>query len=429
MQFLKFGAGRRFYAKDFRNAYQFRPDVAPPRQKFQGYINFVPNRALLADNFLGLGDSVELRTRLSSLIRTAQLPEVSVNTEIKNSFNRKRIITTGREYAPINLTIFDTIQNEWLTVLMKYFTYNFRDATNKMFGREVTFEQINESIVAYNNETKHATDSATKGFDSDAFGYSPSYYKNFFERIDIILYHADKGVQYSLVNPVITTINFGDIDYADSGFKDFNLSLQYEYFTVHDVLNFDLGESDLDRFERMDGVELPGSRNIKKPIATETPTSITKIVERPRASQVFTQFGEEDVPAQLSPNAEYYNPREAVESSGAGSFLDKVSDFFDDSPFGRILDNGLTAALNGGDVKDALLGGLTNEVVQGIQNPGSDDSIFDAFGIPDENLQVDLGGVVSDGINSAATGLGWRPDSGSDDSTNNSGGGTSGTGT
>ena len=413
MQFLKFGGGRRFYAKDFRNAYQFRPDVAPPRQKFQGYINFVPNRTLLDDNFLGLGDSVELRTRLSSLIRTAQLPEVSFNTEIKNSFNRKRIITTGREYAPINLTIFDTIQNEWLTVLMKYFTYNFRDATNKMTGREVTFEQMHESFVAYNSETKHATDSTSKGFDSDAFGYSPSYSKNFFERIDIILYHADKGVQYSLVNPVITTINFGDIDYSDSGFKDFNLSLQYEYFTVHDTLNFDLGESDLDRFERMDGVELPGSRNITKPIATEKPTDITGIVERPRATQVFTQFGDQMVTPATEPN-EFYDTREEVTSSGAGSFLDKVSDFFDDSPFGRILDNGLTAALNGGDVKDALLGGLTNEVVQGIQNPG-DDTIFSKFGVDsDTNLQVDLGDVVTDGINNAATGLGWRPDSGSD---------------
>jgi len=372
MQFLKFGGGRRFYAKDFRNAYQFRPDVAPPRQKFQGYINFVPNRALLDDNFLGLGDSVELRTRLSSLIRTAQLPEVSINTEIKNSFNRKRIITTGREYAPINLTIFDTIQNEWLTILMKYFTYNFRDATNKMIGREVTFEQLNESIVAYNNKTKHATDSSFSGYDSDAFGYSPSYYKNFFERIDIILYHADKGVQYSLVNPVITTINFGDIDYSDSGFKDFNLSLQYEYFTVHDTLNFELGESDLDRFERMDGVELPGSRNIKKPVATEKPTDITQIVERPRATQVFTQFSEENILPPVFTNEEYYNPREKVESSGAGSFLSKVSDFFEDSPFGRILDNGLTAALNGGDVKDALLGGITGEIVDSIQNPRPD---------------------------------------------------------
>ena len=155
----------------------------------------------------------------------------------------------------------------------------------------------------------------------------------------------------------------------------------------------------------MDGVELPGSRNIKKPIATETPTDITQIVERPRASQVFTQFSEENVPAQLSPNAEYYNPREAVESSGAGGFLSKVSDFFDDSPFGRILDNGLTAALNGGDVKDALLGGLTNEVVQGIQNP-ADDTIFGA----DVNLQVQPGQIFSGG---------WRPDSGSDGSENN----------
>jgi len=82
MQFLKFGGGRKFYAKDFRNAYHFRPDVAPPRQKFQGYINFVPNRALLG-TFLGLEDSLNLRTRLSSLIRTAQLPEVTINTEVK----------------------------------------------------------------------------------------------------------------------------------------------------------------------------------------------------------------------------------------------------------------------------------------------------------------------------------------------------------
>ena len=163
----------------------------------------------------------------------------------------------------------------------------------------------------------------------------------------------------------------------------------------------------------MDGVELPGSRNISKPVATEKPTDITGIVERPRATQVFTQFGDQMVTPATEPN-EFYDTREEVTSSGAGSFLDKVSDFFDDSPFGRILDNGLTAALNGGDVKDALLGGLTNEVVQGIQNPG-DDTIFSKFGVDsDTNLQVDLGDVVTDGINNAATGLGWRPDSGSD---------------
>ena len=399
MQFLKFGGGRRFYAKDFRNAYHFRPDVAPPRQKFQGYINFVPNRALLG-TFLGLEDSLNLRTRLSSLIRTAQLPEVTINTEVKNSFNRKRVITTGREYAPINLTLFDTIQNEWLTVLMKYFTYNFRDATNKMddseTGRDSKFEISNDSLVAYNTETSHATDSSKKGYDSDAFGYSPSYHKNFFERIDMIVYHGNKGVQYSLINPTITTINFGDIDYSDSGFKDFNLSLAYEYFTVVDELNFNLGEADLGRFERVDGVELPGSRNAKQPVALE-PTDISEIMSRPRASQVFTQFeqGDTDVSQQLSNISNTYNGYVGAGDGGPGSFLEGVQDFFEDSPFGRILDRGLSAAVNGGDVKDALIGGLTNEVVAGITSP-SEDTIF---GEQKNTLNVNGG---------------WRPDSGTD---------------
>ena len=87
MQFLKFGGGRNFYLKDFRNAYHFRPDVAPPRQKFEGYINFVPNRALLGTF---LEDNKNLRTRLSSLVRTAQLPELQVQTQVVNAFNQKR---------------------------------------------------------------------------------------------------------------------------------------------------------------------------------------------------------------------------------------------------------------------------------------------------------------------------------------------------
>ena len=73
-----------------------------------------------------------------------------------------------------------------------------------------------------------------------------------FERIDMIMYHGNTGVQYSLANPIITSINFGDIDYADSGFKDIQIQVAYEYFSVFDQLNFNLGEQDLARFERMD---------------------------------------------------------------------------------------------------------------------------------------------------------------------------------
>ena len=74
-----------------------------------------------------------------------------------------------------------------------------------------------------------------------------------------------------------------------------------------------------------------------------------------------------------------YTPAESIDIGGEGGILDKVSDFFGDNPFGRILDKGLSAAVNGGDIKDALTGGLFNEITQGIQNPKKGD-IFDGRG-------------------------------------------------
>ena len=116
MEFFKSGNHRKFFLKDFRNAEHYKPDIAPPRQKFQGYVNFIINRRLIGM----LPDSASFRTRISSLVRTATLPEVSFNTEVKNSFNRKKIIQTGVEHTPISVTVMDTIHNDWLTLFMKY---------------------------------------------------------------------------------------------------------------------------------------------------------------------------------------------------------------------------------------------------------------------------------------------------------------------
>ena len=419
MQFLKFGGGRNFYLKDFRNAYQFRPDVAPPRQKFQGYVNFIPNRTILQALSQGT-DSSALRTRLGSLVRTAQLPELQVQTQVVNSFNRKKTITTGREYAPITLTLFDTIQNEWLTMLMKYFTYNFADATNKFSdagdtssNRDIDLQGFENSFNKYNSQSKFATDTSKQGYDSNRFGFTQRQTPYFFERIDIILYHGNTGVQYSLANPIITTINFGDIDYADSGFKDIQISLQYEYFSVFDELNFNLSEQDVARFENMKDVDLPSmfGKELKKPISITEPTKINEIMGRGREPQILTQFkGDNNTDGfqagknLLTPSANTsatYNAYEVVtvpeqfidededgkhdktgetykefkKRTDTRSILEKTSDFFTDSPFGRILDRGLSAAVHGGDIEDALTGGIFNEITQAIENPRPKDPL------------------------------------------------------
>ena len=110
----------KFLLRDFRNAARLTPGVNPPRQKFQGYVNFILNRELYSALY-GDRSQNEFRTQISSLVRTADLPSVVFQTETKNAFNMKKIVNAGITYNPVNMTVFDTVGNEWLTILMKYF--------------------------------------------------------------------------------------------------------------------------------------------------------------------------------------------------------------------------------------------------------------------------------------------------------------------
>jgi hypothetical protein len=249
-----------FRLRDYRNASHLRPDVNPPRQQFQGYVNFILNKDLFGFLFADNG-STQFRTQISSLVRTADLPSVTFKTEIKNKWNAKKIINTGVEYQPVNMTVFDTMGNEWLSTLMKYFSYYYMDPRNK---QEVGNRDIEGSVPRVggvaNLSTAFGLNGITgpiagqRGFDSNAAGYNPQQSPNFFERIDYVLYHGNKGVQYSIINPMLTTFKPGSIDYSSSQPMEFQMSFDYERFTVYNVLNFDLSEEDVDRFENTDGV-------------------------------------------------------------------------------------------------------------------------------------------------------------------------------
>ena len=76
----------KFLLRDFRNAARLTPGVNPPRQKFQGYVNFILNRELYSEIY-GDKSQNEFRTQISSLIRTADLPSVVFQTETKNAYH------------------------------------------------------------------------------------------------------------------------------------------------------------------------------------------------------------------------------------------------------------------------------------------------------------------------------------------------------
>ena len=259
------GGNRKFYMRDFKNAQRFTPGVDPARQSFQGYVNFILNRDLFASLFGNPTGENEFRTTISSLIKTAQMPGVQFKTETLNAYNRKKIVNTGIEYDPVSLQVYDTVGNEWLTLLMKYFAYHYMNPRNKNATND---RDIAGAVNRFGGvEDVNSFFGKDGTFDSNRAGYNTNRTSHFFERIDYVLYHGNRGVQYSLINPVLTGFRASDIDYSNSDIKSFDLQLAYESFTVYNKVNFNMTDEDFDRFENVANLTGPAFEKAESPIA------------------------------------------------------------------------------------------------------------------------------------------------------------------
>ena len=262
---------REFYLKDFRNAYHYTPSQDPPRQQFGGFVSFVLDRDLFNTFYNDNGSDEELRIRMSSLVRTADFPQIEFKTQTLNEYNRKKIINTGVEYQPVTIRVVDTASNAWLTIIMKYFAYHYMNPRNQGNQGERDLQNISNTTGA---EMISSQFGAGGPFDSNKAGYNINYNPHFFERIDYVLYHANKGTQYSLMNPVMTGFTHTPIDYASNELMEFTMTFQYESFTTYDQLNFQLDSTDLARFE--DVSSLSGSNDLFRDDGTKSIAASTQ---------------------------------------------------------------------------------------------------------------------------------------------------------
>lgn len=228
----------KFYLRDFRLPHKH--DLQQARLKFQGYARFVINRAILNSDYtrgLNIGSGV------TSLIRTASLPEVKFRTDVKNQYNRKKIINTGVDYTPVSIKLLDNAWNESLDLIMRYYSYNYMNVRNFSTDRNELKYQLSSNAENINSAFK------TESFNSNLTGYNINTTRYFFERIDYVLYSGQKAVQYSIFNPVLSGFTTGEIDYSSSDPLEFDLTFDYENFTVFSNLNFDLDNLELMQFE------------------------------------------------------------------------------------------------------------------------------------------------------------------------------------
>ena len=353
-----------FYLRDFRNAYHYNPSQDPPRQQFGGYVSFVLDRDLFGIPFFDEVNNDELRVRMSSLIRTADLPQVEFKTQTMNEYNKKKIINTGIEYQAVTIRVVDTASNAWLQIIMKYFAYHYMNPRNK--GNPGS-RDINSTNIGQGGVDFIGSQYGEGGpFDSNKYGYNVNENPNFFERIDYVLYHAQKGVQYSLINPVMTGFTHTPLDYASNDVMEFTMTFQYESFTTYDEVNFDLTNIDLARFEDASSLELV-SRNFRDDgtgsISASTQRDYKFLGNRGSEVQRSNQPRITKSPDEFATTKDFTTTYGTeTPTAGESSFFKNIFGEF----LGDVADKALVAAVNGADVKDAVVGTIFDNVTDGI---------------------------------------------------------------
>lgn len=182
---------------------------AVPRYKFMFYANFIVNSqaATLYPWLMQLGGT----NGISFKIRTIEKPNVELQQKELNQYNRKRYAYTKTDYRPLNISIYDTVDNTTLDLWRQYFTYYFGDA------RQKSPMVMDQSTVSPTFE------------DSTGWGLRPlGEQTNFFSQLDLYAIWGLRYTRVSYLNPKIMNVNWNSYDTASSEMADMSMSLSYE---------------------------------------------------------------------------------------------------------------------------------------------------------------------------------------------------------
>lgn len=241
---------------------------------------------------------------------------------------------------------------------------NPRNKQSPQTGRDITDPQSLNSVINISSKF------GSSDFDSNAAGFAINQLKYFFERIDYVMYHGERAVQYSLINPVLKSFDPGDLDYSSSELLEFKLDFEYESFTIHNETNFVMSENDLGRFENASQLSGPAFQSNRRPPALDKPVILDILGSKDKP---YTRAGQPVVATVVSSTAAIpnvnptYNKTVDVLKTGAAGGSN--GGWFSNLLKGAAT-NALTAAINGQSVKNAVLatavGAAANVIRPGV---------------------------------------------------------------
>lgn len=143
------------------------------------------------------------------LVKSADLPAYTLDVQTHNQYNRKTQSHHSFQYQPVTIRFHDdtkeTIRNLW----HKYYTYYNADPTYNLDGNSYTTSD------KYANRTQQQ------------WGLQRGN-KRFFKNIKIYSMQNHKFGEYTLVNPIITSFNHDNHNYANGTLMENTMQVAYE---------------------------------------------------------------------------------------------------------------------------------------------------------------------------------------------------------
>lgn len=212
-----------------------------PRYKFLFHVVFTLNvDEIPALRNAGIFGPTEIYN-LSLAVKTIDLPKYNISTQTLNQYNRKRIIQTKIDYQPVNVTFHDDGGDNIREMWYQYYSYYYKDPSQKYGNTPVTNGSIGEVANKDNGMSYNSRDiySQVRSGGVSDWGYIGESYLDggstasgkppFFKDIQIYGFDQHKYARYVLINPLIQNWSHDTYDYAQSnGVMQHTMTIGYE---------------------------------------------------------------------------------------------------------------------------------------------------------------------------------------------------------
>jgi hypothetical protein len=196
--------------RDFQHAARLFTDDnlrLAPKTKFLFHVAFSINPGALRDISL----VQRHRNEINMLVKTADLPNFQIQTEMLNQYNRKRNVQTTHKPQPLTIKFHDDNMGLINHVWQNYYSYYYADSISALVPG------------AY-------LGTATRNFDytRTRYGLDNRSLVPFFNYIKIYHMARHEFVSYTLHNPIITQWNHSSVDYSSNTLHDNSMQVAYE---------------------------------------------------------------------------------------------------------------------------------------------------------------------------------------------------------